>query len=173
MTEKSNLSRRGFLKLAGTSAGAATAAGLLSACVVPTATPATATEEDVAAVTNVITSGYQGAVNSHDAAAYVDLFMDDVLWAPPNAPNASSKEAIQTAVQGLFDTFSFEVELTPDEVEVMGDFAYVLGQVKGNLTPRSGDPVRPIHFTALWLLRKGPDGWKISRQVWNSKPVQG
>ena len=89
----------------------------------------------------------------------------------PN-PNISCKEAIRSAVQGLFDTFSFEVELTPDEIEVMGDFAYVLGQVTGNPTPRSGDPGRPIHFTAIWLLRKGPDGWKISRQVWNSKPVQ-
>ena len=173
MTEKNNLSRRGFLKLAGTSVGAATAAGVLSACAVPAATPATATAEDVAAVENVITSSYQGAVNSHDAAAYANLYLDDVLWAPPNAPNASSKEAIQTAVQGLFDTFSFEVELTPDEVEVMGDFAYVLGQAQGNLTPRNGDPVRPIHFMMLWLLKKQPDGWKIARQVWNNKPVQG
>ena len=90
MTKKDALSRRGFLKFAGTSAGAVTAAGLLSACVVPVATPATATEEDVTAVTDVLTSGYQGAVNSHDAAAYADLFMDDVLWAPPNAPNATA-----------------------------------------------------------------------------------
>ena len=50
MTEKNILSRRGFLKFAGTSAGAAAAAGVLSACVVPTTTPATATEEDVAAL---------------------------------------------------------------------------------------------------------------------------
>ena len=172
MTNKDNLSRRGFLRLAGTSAGAAATVGLLSGCVVPVVTPATPSEEDVAAVRDVITSGYQGAVDSHDAAAYADLFQDDVLWAPPNAPNATDKETIQSAVQGLFDTFEFEVEITPDEVEVMGDFAYVLGQVTGNLTPRNGDPVRPIHFQMLWLLREGPDGWKISRQVWNNKPVQ-
>jgi uncharacterized protein (TIGR02246 family) len=171
MTNKDNLSRRGFLRLAGTSAGAAATVGLLSACVVPVATPAAADEQDMAAIKEVITSGYQGAVNSHDAAAYAGLFADDVLWAPPNAPNATSKEAIQSAVQGLFDTFTFEVEVTPDEVEVMGDFAYVIGQAKGNLTPRNGDPVRPIHFQILWLLRKGPDGWKIARQIWNNKPI--
>jgi uncharacterized protein (TIGR02246 family) len=172
MTNKDNLSRRGFLKLAGNSAGAVAAAGLLSGCVVPVVTPTAATDEDIAAVRNLITNGYQGAVNSHDATAYAGLFTDDVLWAPPNAPNASSKEAIQSAVQGLFDTFAFEMEVTPDEAEVMGDFAYVLGQAQGNLTPRNGDPVRPIHFQVLWLMRKRPDGWKIARQIWNNKPVQ-
>jgi uncharacterized protein (TIGR02246 family) len=173
MTKNDTLSRRGFLRFAGTSAGAAATVGLLSACVVPVATPAAADEEDVASVTDLIASGYQDAVNSHDSAAYAALFADDVVWAPPNAPNATDKETIQSAVQGLFDTFEFEVEITPDEVEVMGDFAYVLGQVTGNLTPRNGDPVRPIHFQILWLLRKGPDGWKIARQVWNNKPVEG
>ena len=75
--------------------------------------------DDIAAIKSLITSGYQGAVNRHDAVAYANLYMDDVLWAPPNAPDAKSKAGIQAAIQGFFDKFSFQVELTPDEVEVM------------------------------------------------------
>jgi len=45
MTEKKNLSRRDFLKLAGTSAAAVTAASALQGCVVPTPPPAAAPAE--------------------------------------------------------------------------------------------------------------------------------
>jgi hypothetical protein len=45
MTEKKNLSRRDFLKLAGASAMAVTAAGALQGCVVPTVPPTTAPAE--------------------------------------------------------------------------------------------------------------------------------
>jgi multiple sugar transport system substrate-binding protein len=45
MTEKKNLSRRDFLKLAGTSAMAVTAAGALQGCVVPTVPPTAAPAE--------------------------------------------------------------------------------------------------------------------------------
>jgi uncharacterized protein (TIGR02246 family) len=75
---------------------------------------------------------------AHDAAGYADMYADDVLWAPPNGPDQTSKEGIQKAVQGLFVKFAFKVDLQPEEVEVIGDFAYAIGKVDGELTPRAG-----------------------------------
>ena len=65
-----------------------------------------------------------------------------MLWAPPHAPDQTSKEDIKNGIQGLLDRFSFEVDPRPEEVEVLGDCAYAIGSVDGVLTPRAGgDPV--------------------------------
>ena len=126
---------------------------------------------DVAAVEKLVSETYGSLVMAHDAAGYAGMYADDVLWAPPNGPDQTSRGGIQTAVQGLFDKFAFEVDPQPEEVEVQGDFAYAIGTVDGVLTPRAGgDPV-VIKFRILWLLRKEDAGWKIYRQIWNNKPV--
>ena len=127
--------------------------------------------EAVAAVTAVVVDAYGENVNNHDAAGYVTMFTDDVLWSPPNGPDQTDAEGIQAAVQGLFDTFEFDVQPQADEVEILGDMAYVVGAVHGVLTPRSGEDPVTIHFRVLWLLRNEDGDWKIARQIWNNKPV--
>ena len=129
------------------------------------------TSDSVATIRQLLSEGYGGLVMASDAAGYAEQYSEDVLWAPPNAPDQTSKEGIVNAIQGLFDKFSFRVNPQPEEIEVQGDFAYVIGSVDGALTPRAGgDPV-PIRFRVFWLLRKEAGEWKISRQIWNNKPV--
>jgi len=129
-------------------------------------------EEAVAAVTSVIIDDYGEYVNNHDAESYVTLYTEDVLWAPPNGPDQTDAEGIQAAVQRLFDTFEFDVEPETDEVEVLGDTAYVVGSLIGVLTPHDGGDPMNIHFRAIWILRNEDGEWKIARQVWNNKPVE-
>jgi ketosteroid isomerase-like protein len=125
----------------------------------------------IATIRQLLSEGYGGLVMAHDAAGYAAQYSEDVLWSPPNAPNQTSVEGTQTAIQGLFDKFSFQVDPQPEEIEVLGDFAYAIGSVDGVLTPRAGgDPVS-IKFCIFWLLRKEAGEWKISRQIWNNKPV--
>ncbi len=73
--------------------------------------------------------------------------------------------------QGLYDKFSFQVELTPHEVEVMGEFAYVVDQVKGNLTPKRGGTANLIHLPIGWLLKKQTNACQTFRQLWNNNPI--
>jgi len=127
---------------------------------------------DIEAVTAVVTEDYGGYVNAHDAEGYVTMFSEDVLWSPPNGPDQTDADGIQTAVQGLFDRFEFDVEPQADEVEILGDVAYVVGTVDGVLTPRSGEDPVTIKFRVLWMLRNEDGDWKIFRQIWNNKPVE-
>ena len=126
---------------------------------------------DVASIRQLLSQGYGGLVMAHDAAGYSELYSTDVLWAPPNAPDQTSKEGIKNGIQGLFAKFSFKVDPQPEEIEVMGDFAYAIGPVDGVLTPRAGGDPMPIKFRVFWLLRREAGEWKISRQIWNNKPV--
>jgi len=128
-------------------------------------------DEAVAAVTAVVVDAYGENVNNHDAEAYVTMFTEDVLWSPPNGPDQTDAEGIQAAVQGLFDTFEFDVQPQADEVKILGDMAYVVGTIHGVLTPHSGEDPVTIHFRVIWLLRNEDDEWKIARQIWNNKPL--
>lgn len=130
-----------------------------------------ADEEAITAVTAVVVDDYGDYVNNHDAEGYVTMFTEDVLWSPPNGPDQTDAEGIQAAVQGLFDTFEFDVQPQTDEVEILGDMAYVVGAVHGVLTPHSSDDPVTIHFRVIWLLRNEDGAWKIARQIWNNKPV--
>ena len=127
--------------------------------------------DQVATIRQLLSEGYGGLVMAHDAVGYAELYSEDVLWAPPNAPDQTSKEGIQNGIQGLFAKFSFEVHPRAEEIEVMGDFAYAIGSVDGALTPRAGGDPMPIKFRIFWLLRKEAGEWKISRQIWSKKPV--
>ena len=128
-------------------------------------------EEAIDAITAVVVDAYGEHVNNHDAAGYVTMFTEDVLWSPPNGPDQTDAEGIQAAVQGLFDRFEFDVQPQADEVEILGNMAYVVGAVHGVLTPRSGDDPVTIHFRVIWLLGNEDGEWKIARQIWNNKPV--
>jgi len=127
--------------------------------------------DQVATIKQLLSEGYGGLVMAHDAAGYAAQYAEDVLWAPPNAPDQTSVAGIESAIQGLFDKFSFQVDPQPEEIEVMGDFAYAIGSVDGVLTPRAGgDPVL-VKFRVFWLVRREAGAWKIHRQIWNNKPV--
>lgn len=63
------------------------------------------------------------------------------------------------------------MEPQPEEFEVLRDFAYVIGSVKGVLSPRDGSAPATIGLRFFWLLRTEAASWKISRQIWNNKPV--
>ena len=127
---------------------------------------------DEAAIRNLVTTSYMAKVNGHDAQGYANqLYDDDVLWSAPDQPDQHTKAGIQAFVAGLYEKFAFDVHLSVSEVKVISDFAYAIGNVEQKLTPRpGGDPIQ-ARLRIMWLLRKGPAGWRIHRQIWNKKPL--
>ena len=122
-------------------------------------------------VSQLLTKRYPQVVMAHDSTGYAELYADDVLWAPPGAPDQMSKAGIKQGIQSLFDKFSFEVAISLQEIDISADQALVIGNVAGRLTPRDGSLPRGIIFRILWLLRREEKEWRISRQIWNNKPV--
>lgn len=78
--------------------------------------------EDLAAIKQ-IPADWQAAVHAGDAAAIADLFADDAIVMPSNAPAIVGKEAIQSADQPYFDRFTVKQTSDQVEVEIAGDWA--------------------------------------------------
>ncbi len=134
--------------------------------------PPSETSNRVADIRALLVEVYGARINAQDAAGYAnDLYADDVLWAPPDAPDRTDKAGIRAGIQGVFDNFDPDVKLTAKEIEVMGDFAYAVGDVDLKLTPKSGGDVLPVNFRIVWLLVRQEGSWKIKRQIWNKKPI--
>lgn len=131
------------------------------------------TEKDEAAIRTLVTDVYGAKVNANEAAPYAnELFADNVLWAPPDAPDRRDKAGIQEGIQNVFDKFTLAVQPTVEEIRVYGEFAYAIGNVDLKLTPKAGGDIVPVKFRIFWLLTKQTNGkWLISRQIWNKKPV--
>ena len=123
------------------------------------------------AVRYLIARSYQSALNGQDATAYANLYTEDVLWAHPEIPDAHTREAVRKGIKCRFDAYSFQVAIKPVEIEVMGDFAYVTGRIKGYLMPKHTDPPMAVRYTVMWLLSKVGNDWKIAREIWNCKPL--
>jgi uncharacterized protein (TIGR02246 family) len=122
------------------------------------------TLEGVEALKQTI-SKYQNAVNNHDIAAYMDLFMDDVLWASSNAPVARSKAELQKYIQSSFDKAIFNIKITPLEIKLIDNFAYIIGDAKGIVKSKNMDQENPLQITVIWIFQKRIDEWKIFRQI--------
>jgi len=56
------------------------------------------------------------------------------------------------------------------EIDVKGDFAYAFSTDYTLIKkPRGGDEELRSIASAIWFLRKQEDGWKIFRQVYNTR----
>ena len=113
---------------------------------------------------------YAANVRGRDLEGYGKMYTEDALWMPPDQPDRRGIPdivegfAAQIAKENIDPTFSAQ------EIEVMGDFGYVVGPSHATIYPMDGSPSKQVQFQALWLMKKEGDIWKIDRQIWNVKP---
>jgi len=125
-------------------------------------------EKDTEAIKELL-NNYGEAAAKGDAPAYADLFSDNVVWAAPNSPVLRSKEEIQERVKQLFNKYTIEIDENPFDIFVEDDFAYAMSDVTGTRTLKSDGTITPVKNTSMQIFRKEKSGWKISRQIYNSK----
>jgi len=105
------------------------------------------------------------AASSHDLNGTVSYYADDASVLPPNAPIATTKDAIRAAWSGLVGPPDITVSWEETKVEVAhtGDLAYAIGTYKIDLKP-AGDKGK---FVEVW--KKQADGkWKCVADIFNS-----
>ncbi len=106
-----------------------------------------------------------------DLEGWLEGFSDDVVLLPAGAPMIVGTDALREASRiqfGLLESFETEIRTEPQEIEVTGDWAYVLESFEIRLTPLAGgDPVvEQRRLLTIW--RRQADGlWKISRGMTN------
>jgi uncharacterized protein (TIGR02246 family) len=113
---------------------------------------------------------WSAAAAAKDLDKTVSYYSDDAIIMPPNAPSATTREAIRSAWKEMLTSPGAAVSWTATKVEVAkaGDLAYVSGTYEETMTDASGKPAKD-RGKYLEIFKKQADGtWKAILDIWNS-----
>lgn len=122
-------------------------------------------------IRSVFEEVYPANVRTGDLSAYASMYTEDALWMAPNVPDRCGIPDIVEGFAASIANQDIDPTFTAEEIEVMGDFGYVVGISVATVTPHDGSPSKQVKFRALWLMKKEQEIWKIDRQIWNNKPL--
>jgi uncharacterized protein (TIGR02246 family) len=118
--------------------------------------------DDERAIRDLVAT-WMAATKAGDRDTVLSLMTDDVVFMVPGR-EPFGKEAFAAASTGMQ---SMRIDGTSDieELEVLGDWAWLRSRIKVTITPAGGPPVTRSG-SALTILRKQPDGrWLLARDA--------
>ena len=131
------------------------------------------TEADAAAI-NAIWSTYESSLEADDIDAWLSLWTENGVQMPPNEAPVVGKDQLRERNGAALQQFTFEMDITNEEVVVVEDLAYSRGVYTAMLTPKDGGQSIPVDGKFMTILHRQPDGgWKIHRDIFNSNVALG
>ena len=127
-------------------------------------------ENDERAVSEFI-DNFRAAGRAGNLDAYMDNFSEDAIVMLSDRREDADKSATRGFFHFLEDN-AFDQEITKDEIQVMGDWAFARVTFDGYLRPKTGsaEPHRVLS-RHLMILKRSTDGvWKLKRDVWINPP---
>ena len=127
---------------------------------------------DQEAIRKVFEEVYPENVRTKNLEGYGQMYTENALWMPPDAPDRCGISDIVEGFAGTVANQSIEPIFKAEEIEVTqtGTFGYVVGISDATIYPDNGEP-RQAKYKALWLMKKEGEKWLIDRQIWNNKPL--
>ncbi len=113
---------------------------------------------------------YPQNIKSKNRQGYGEMYTESALWMPPGQPDRLGIDDILEGFTLLVSQADIDPIFTADEIEVMGDFGYIIGIALATIHPKDGSPSYQIKYRALWLMKKDEGCWKIDRQIWKVSP---
>jgi uncharacterized protein (TIGR02246 family) len=118
--------------------------------------------DDEAAIRKLVDEWMQ-ASRAGDTAAILGLMTDDVLFTVAGR-EPFGKEAFRAASESMRD-LKLDGHAEIEEMEVLGDRAWIRNRIDLTLTPPEGEPLHRSGYT-LTILRKDADGrWRLYRDA--------
>jgi uncharacterized protein (TIGR02246 family) len=103
------------------------------------------------------------ASKAGDLSTVLDLMTDDVLFLTP-AREPFGKEEFRAASETM-KSAEIDGAASVQEIEVVGNWAWLRNRIDVTVTPAAGTPVRRSGH-ALTIFHKGPDGrWRLHRDA--------
>lgn len=88
---------------------------------------------------------------------------------PPAERPVIGQQAVRTWHETVWKQNKYECTGTVDEVQIVGESAFVRGTFSGVLTPTRGGAAKRDSGKFFNVVRRQPDGsWKIARAIWNN-----
>ena len=124
-----------------------------------TAAPGGNSAADEAAIRTLDSAWNKSAVDKNADLMSSYYATDGVLMAP-GEPMAKGRDAIHTAIAGMFGSPGFSLTFSPDQVTAKGDLAYEIGSYKLTFNDKAGKTQTSTgKYVVVWA--RQPDGsWK-------------
>jgi ketosteroid isomerase-like protein len=115
-------------------------------------------------------AAWSAAAAAKELDKTVSYYSNDAIVMPPNAPSATTKEAIRNVWKDLLASPGLVMSWKTAKVEVStsGDLACLSGTYELTMNDASGKPVND-HGKYVEVWEKQSDGkWKCGTDIWNS-----
>jgi uncharacterized protein (TIGR02246 family) len=133
--------------------------------------PVVDVEADIESIKDMFVNN-SSVINSGDLEGWIDQFTEDAVFMPPNSAVLKGKEAGREFARPWYEQLSMEFDLTVDEIEVHGNWAFVRWHYVGRYTPKAGGETIQDNGKEIWILKRQADGsWKCSHIIWNKNPA--
>jgi len=113
---------------------------------------------------------WSASAGAKDLEKTISFYSTDAIVMPPNAPAATTGDAIRKTWQELLSTPGLVISWKTTKVEVAnsGDLACLSGTYDVTMNDSSGKPIND-HGKYVEVWEKQPDGkWKCGTDIWNS-----
>ncbi len=128
---------------------------------------------DTAAINDVWTE-CASSLNAGDIDRWLSYFTEDAVSIPQNEPPLVGKDQIRIWIKAMSDQVTFDMDVTNEEVEVAGDWAFSRGTYTLTLTPKESGRSDIIDGRYITILTRQPDGsWKRYREIFNYDAAPG
>ncbi|MEE8191371.1 MAG: SgcJ/EcaC family oxidoreductase [Gemmatimonadales bacterium] len=125
------------------------------------------TETDAAAIRAVL-ADFDALANAGNAAGIAELYAEDAIQMPPDAPSRVGRGAILASMEETFGANTLQLTSIADEIEVAGDLAFVRITWDEGITPKAGGDTEQMHGNWLVIFKRQADGsWKMWRDMWS------
>jgi uncharacterized protein (TIGR02246 family) len=126
--------------------------------------------KDIEEIKKVFERDYADATRLRNPEVYGQLYTQHAVWMPPNDTNRCGAADIKLGFANQIADKYIDPKFTAEEVKIIGDLGYVIGNSIAQITPVAGGSAKTVRFYALWIMKKENGKWKIDRQIWNNKP---
>lgn len=113
------------------------------------------------------------AVAAKDTMAIGNVYAEDAVFLPANAPRVSGRPAIRSAWAGLFQSPNLSLRFAPDAIVVStaGDIAYEVGTYHLGMDGPRGQRIEDVgKYVVTW--KKVAAEWQATADIFNSdKPA--
>lgn len=112
-------------------------------------------------------------IKAKDAAGISQLYTEDGMFMPPNAPLARGHDAVRQQWQGLLDMPEAQLTFAPDEIIIAksGELAVDRGTYQLSAKPASGAINDAGKYIVVWRNRDGQ--WRAAMDMFSSDKPAG
>lgn len=120
--------------------------------------------EAVAAIEDHIRAAY--AIGDADAVAA--QYTEDAILMGPNKPAVVGRAAIAENFRPFFAAWQGELAQEIEEIEVLGDQAWMRGKIHIKVKAKRGPGKGELHGKYIAIARRDTDGvWRFARDIYN------